>query len=67
MRFNFSARMAARHVSREIETKELKKFIAEIGNSLSVLLSIWFETITEVDTLKIKKKGVKLNAEDFLF
>ncbi|VVB93775.1 Uncharacterised protein [uncultured archaeon] len=66
MKFNFSSRMAARHISRQIERKELKKFIAEIGNSLSIFLSIWFETTTEVDTLKIKKKGVKHNGKLFL-
>jgi len=58
--------MAASHISMQIEKKELKKFTAEIAYCLSIFLSIWFETITEVDTLKIKKKGVKHNAEKYL-
>ncbi len=46
-------------VYKQVEKKELEKFIMRINYSLAVFLSFWFETITEVDTLKIKKKGVK--------
>jgi len=48
-------------VSKQVEKKELEKFIMSINYSLAVFLSFWFETITEVDTLKIRKKGVKNN------
>lgn len=44
--------------SKRLEKNELKKFILRVSYYLAVFLSIWVETITEVDTLKIRKKGV---------
>lgn len=61
MESKFSMRTAASSISWHVERKELRKLIARIVYHLSVFLSIWFETVTEVDTLKIKKKGVSCN------
>lgn len=61
MEFKFSMRTTASSISWHIERNELGKFTARIIYCLSVFLSIWFETVTEMDTLKIKKKGVSCN------
>lgn len=44
-------------ISKLLERNELKKFILRVSYYLAVFLSIWVETITEVDTLKTRKKG----------
>ncbi len=66
MQSNTTMRIDISSISRQIERKELKKFSMKVIRCLSVFLSIWFETITEVDTLKIRKKGVKHNGVLFI-
>jgi hypothetical protein len=66
MELKFSMRTEASSISWHIDRKELGKLIKRVIYSLSVSLSIWFETITEVDTLKIRKKGVSHNDRYFL-
>jgi len=51
-------RLGISYISHQIERIELSKFIWRVSYYLSVFLSIWVETITEVDTLKLRKKGV---------
>lgn len=46
-------------MSNKIERKNLGKFAAQVFYCLAKILGIWFETINEVDTLKIRKKRVK--------
>jgi hypothetical protein len=66
MEFKFSMRTIASSISWHIERKELGKLIRRIAHSLSVFLSIWFETVTEIDTLKIRKKGASRSDRDLL-
>lgn len=67
MQSDITMRIDISSISRQIERIELKKFSTIVIHCLSVFLSIWFETITEMDTLKIRKKGVNHNGEYFLF
>ncbi len=66
MEFKLSTRTDTSSISQHIEKKELGKLTKRVVYFLSVSLSIWFETITEVDTLKIRKKGVSRNDRYFL-
>jgi hypothetical protein len=66
MEFKFSMRTEASSISWHIDRKELGKLIKRVIYSLSVSLSIWFETITEIDTLKIRKKGASRSDRDLL-
>ncbi len=66
MEFKFSMRTVTSSISWHIQRKELEKFTRRIAYSFSVFLSIWFETTTEVDTLKIRKKGASRN-DRYLF
>jgi len=52
-------RLAISYISHQIERIELRKFASQVFYCLSKILSIWFETINEVDTLKIRKKRLK--------
>lgn len=52
-------RFGISYISHQIERKELGKFTSQVFYCLLKILSIWFETINEVDTLKIRKKRVK--------
>ena len=49
------------YISCQIERNELGKFASRVFYYLSKILSIWIETINEVDTLKVKRKGVNCN------
>jgi len=57
MEFNFSVRTDALFVSWLIARKGLEKLTTRMAYCLFVFLSIWIETIADVDTLKIRKKG----------
>lgn len=55
-----SLRTDTMFVSRQI-VKTAKSWLMNSIDGFSVLSSIWTETKTDGDTLKIKKKGVKGN------
>ncbi len=52
-------RLDISYISHQIERNELGKFVSRVFYCLSKILSIWFETINDVDTLKVRKKRVK--------
>ncbi|NJD77312.1 MAG: hypothetical protein FIB08_09495 [Candidatus Methanoperedens sp.] len=66
MEFDQPVGMVTVPVSWQTERTKFGKHAKRIIYYLSFFLSIWFETITEVDTLKIRKKGVLRNDELFL-
>jgi hypothetical protein len=53
------------YIVRQIERNEFGKFALRVFYNLSKILSIWIETINDVDTLKVKKKEV--NCLDNIF
>lgn len=56
MTLNINCILNSSSILRQLERNELKKLIRRVSYSLAVFLSLWVETITEVDTLKIRKK-----------
>ncbi|VVB87394.1 Uncharacterised protein [uncultured archaeon] len=67
MQIESSMRAVTSAISWHLEGKESRKFTRRVAYSLLVFLSIWFETTTEVDTLKIRKKGLSRNDSYLLF
>lgn len=49
------------YISCQIKRIGPGKFASRVFYYLSKILSIWIETTNEVDTLKVKKKGVNCN------